>query len=52
MHVGPRMSSFLLCKVWHYESICTSVGDNQNSAAFQSCVSLQWLMKDSDIAVY
>jgi len=52
MHVGPQMSSFLLCKVWHYKSVCTSASDNQNSAVFQSCVSLLWLMKDFDIAMY
>lgn len=52
MHAGPQMSSFLLCKVWHYKSVCTSGGYDQNSITFQSCVSLQRLMKGFDVAVY
>lgn len=40
MPVGPRMSSFLLCKVWHYESICPSVGGNQNQLCFRDVLPL------------
>lgn len=52
MHVGPQMSSFLLCKVWHLKCICTSIGDNQNYCISELRFSSQWLMKYFHIAVY